>query len=114
MGEDTFRDQPLEGLGKVLRGKRRESLDGEGARALRGQEAEGQLQGALKALGWNEADVVAGAKRSTRKQVMAWWLRSRTVVGRRWIAERLRMGHDSRVAWAVGAVRKAKSGELAR
>ena len=114
LGEDSFRDQLLEGLGKVLRGKRRDSLDGEGVRARRGREADGQLQRALKALGWSEGEVVAGRKGTARKQLLAWWLRSRTVVGRRWIAERLGMGHDSRVTWAVDAVRRAKSGDVAR
>jgi hypothetical protein len=42
------------------------------------------------------------------------WLRTRTVVSRRWVARRLKMGHDSRVTWAADAVRNAKSGDLVR
>ncbi len=38
------------------------------------------------------------------KQVLAWWLRKRTVVSREWISERLRMGDVSRVSKAMGIV----------
>jgi len=114
LGSESFRDRLLEGLGQVLHGKRKESLGGEGVRERLGQDAEEELHWAMSVLGWQEGELVDGAKGSERKQVLAWWLRKRTVVGRAWIAERLRMGHLTRVTWAVDKVRKATGGEVAR
>ena len=42
------------------------------------------------------------------EEVPTWRLRRRTVVGSGWMAERLRMGHPTRVTWAVGRVRQAE------
>lgn len=58
--------------------------------------------------------MLEGTKGSTPKQLLAWWLRRRTAVGRRWIAERLGMGHETRVTWTIAAVARAGSGELVR
>lgn len=58
--------------------------------------------------------MLGGAKGSAGEAVLAWWLRRRTVAGRAWIAQRLAMGHPTRVTWAVGRVRRAARGELAR
>jgi hypothetical protein len=46
------------------------------------------------------------------KQVLAWWLRKRTVVSRRWISEKLRMGDLSRVTNAVRKVDSGKGSEI--
>jgi REP element-mobilizing transposase RayT len=35
-------------------------------------------------------------------QMLAWWLCERTRVSRRWVAERLQMGHESSVGKALG------------
>jgi hypothetical protein len=42
------------------------------------------------------------------KQVLAWWLKKKTVVSRKWISQKLRMGDLSRV---TNAVRKVDSGK---
>ena len=47
------------------------------------------------------------------KQVLAWWLRRRTTMGRRWVSERLWMGEESRVSRAVRLVETGRDGELA-
>jgi hypothetical protein len=44
---------------------------------------------------------------------MAWWLRGHTTLSRHWIAQRLRMGPETRVTWAVREVSRTKGGPLA-
>jgi hypothetical protein len=48
------------------------------------------------------------------KQVLAWWLRKKTVVSRRWISEKLGMGDLSRVSNAVRNVDSGKDSEMRR
>ena len=45
------------------------------------------------------------------KQVLAWWLRGRTTMGRRWISERLGMGEESGVSRAVRKVKVGRAGK---
>ena len=101
-------------LDRVLRGKRKESLAGDGVQAGRVREAEDELASALKILGWDLERVAKSPKGPPRKQVLAWWLRRRTVVGRRWLAERLNMGHETRVTWAVRGVTRSPARQLVR
>lgn len=114
LGGESFRDRLLDRLGKVLKGRRRESQGGPEVRERRGRDAEEELRRALKNLGWEEEGVLGGAKGSEHKQVLAWWLRKRTVVGREWIAQRLGMGHPTRVTWATDRVGRASGGEVSR
>ena len=51
-------------------------------------------------------------KGAPEKQAMAWLLRTRTAVSRRWEAERLAMGDESRLAQAVATVKAALAGKL--
>jgi hypothetical protein len=41
------------------------------------------------------------AKGAGEKVALAWWLRQRTTVSLRWVSERLRMGHYTRVTQAI-------------
>ena len=52
------------------------------------------------------------SKGAPEKQAMAWLLRTRTAVSRRWVAERLAMGDESRVTQAVATVKAARAGKL--
>jgi hypothetical protein len=51
-------------------------------------------------------------KGQKEKQVLAWWLHGRTTVTRRWIAEHLKMGYETRVSQAVGWVESAPTREV--
>ncbi len=46
--------------------------------------------------------------------VMAWWLRGHTTRSRPWIAQRLHLGHATRVTLAVREVSRSKDGPLAK
>jgi hypothetical protein len=48
------------------------------------------------------------------KQVLAWWMRQRTTVGRRWVSERLGMGEASGVSKAIRRVKESGQVELNR
>jgi len=44
--------------------------------------------------------------------VLAWWLRGRTVVTLRWVSERLKMGHYTRVTQAISRMRRRPGRKL--
>jgi len=53
-------------------------------------------------------------KGALEKQVLAWWLRQRTTVGRRWISERLGIGEESGRSKAVQHVKASRDKQLNR
>ena len=114
VGGEEFREELLDRLGPALAGRRRESMSGEEVRERRGREAEEELRRVLRVLGWGKVDWNDGAKGSEEKAVLAWWMRKRTVAGRRWVAERLGMGYETRVTAAAATVEKARGGRLAQ
>jgi hypothetical protein len=67
----------------------------------------------LGVLGIKESDLEAKAKGAVEKQVLAWWLRKKTVVSRRWVSENLGMGDLSRVTKnEKGSVKRGQSMNL--
>ena len=54
------------------------------------------------------ADLLGLPKGAKEKQVLAWWLRTRTVVSRDWVSQQLQMGHTSRVTQAVATVKRTR------
>ena len=66
------------------------------------------LKRGLGVLGMKESDLEGKSKGALEKQVLAWWLRKKTVVSRKWVSEKLGIGNLSRV---TSAVRKVNSGK---
>jgi hypothetical protein len=66
------------------------------------------LQRGLDVLGVSEGELQVKAKGALEKQLLAWCLRKKTVVSRKWISDKLRMGDLSSV---TNAVRKVDSGK---
>jgi hypothetical protein len=66
----------------------------------------------LVVLGLDARRLSETPKGTAHKQVLAWWLRQRTTVGRRWVSERLGMGEESGVTRAVRRVNKSREAEL--
>jgi REP element-mobilizing transposase RayT len=114
MGDEAYLGRLLELMGKNLEGKVRESYLGDELRDHDEQQALKTLKRGLDALGINESDLEVKAKGAMEKQVLAWWLRKKTVVSRRWISEKLRMGDLSRVTNAVRRVNSGKGSEIRR
>ena len=70
--------------------------------------------GGLDALGLAESDLVRLRKLDIRKQVLAWWVRSQTMVGNRWLAQRLRMGDEGSISKAVRDISRSGSPAVLR
>jgi REP element-mobilizing transposase RayT len=114
LGESSFKDRLLGQIGSLLGQRKAGSVSGEAVRARTEQEAEQWVQKALRRLKLNDAELQALPKGMDAKLVMAWWLRSQTTMSRKWIAQRLGMGHETRVTLAVRAVSTSQRGKLAR
>ncbi len=108
-GEHLFYAEMLERLDGVI-GKtgKRESFSGEEARLHDEMEASRLLSDGLAVLGIESDALKDMRKNAPEKQVMAWLLRSRTIVSNQWITEHLYCGHSCNVSGFVGRV---KSGD---
>jgi hypothetical protein len=114
MGDEAYLGRLLELMGKNLEGRARESYLGEELRDHDERQALKMLKRGLKVLGIDETDLEGKGKGALEKQVLAWWLRKKTVVSRRWISEKLSMGDLSRVSNAVRNVDSGKKSEMRR
>jgi putative transposase len=114
MGDEAYLGRLLELMEKNLEGRARESYLGDELRDHDEGQALKMLKRGLEVLGINETDLGSKAKGALEKQVLAWWLRKKTVVSRRWISEKLRMGDLSRVTNAVRKVDSGKGSEIRR
>ena len=66
------------------------------------------LAAGLRALGIRSGDLATLPKGQREKLVLAWWLYGQTTVRRRWVAEQLRMGYETRVSQAVSLVESSR------
>jgi hypothetical protein len=81
-----------------------ESQGGEARRAHDQEQAERMVEWGLGRLGVSRQELARTPKGLVEKQVLAWWLHGQTTARRRWIAEALRMGYESRVSQAISWV----------
>jgi putative transposase len=100
LGREGFRDRLIKILDKVMQGKQKETYRGDEVRAHDEAEAARILRAGLRTLGLKEQELDERAKGAQEKQVLAWWLRKKTVVSREWISQKLKMGDVSRVTQA--------------
>jgi hypothetical protein len=54
------------------------------------------------------------AKGVKEKQVLAWWLRKKTMTSRKWISQRLGMGDVSRITQAVSLLNRNEDMSIVR
>ena len=108
--DDDFPDRK----GKGVRKGRSSSYSGEAKRAHGEAEAERLLARGLAALGLAEGQLAERRKGAWEKEVLAWWLCQHTTARRRWVSERLGMGDESRVAQAIGRLKRKGQPELER
>lgn len=101
VGDKSFMERLVEGLGKAAEGRRRESHSGPARRAHDEAAAELNLNQGMRVLGLTDESLQALPKGSPEKTVLAWWIREHTTVPVRWVSERLRMGHYTRVTQAI-------------
>lgn len=113
-GSKSFREQMLERLGDVIgpEGKR-ESFSGEEARAHDEVEALRLLDKGLRLLNIKEGSLEGMRKSAPQKQILAWYLRTRTIVSNQWLTDHLYCGHSCNVSAFTTNVKRAEDGELA-
>jgi REP element-mobilizing transposase RayT len=95
LGGASFGEQLRARISGLMAGRRRESHSGGGKQAHGEQAAEELFQAGLARLGLAEEDLRRGRKVTAEKAALAQWLRLRTMVSLRWVAQRLGMGHYS-------------------
>jgi putative transposase len=113
LGKDPFRLELLDRMKGVLSGHRRESYAGLEKQEHGEEHAEGRLGKGLKILRLSAQDLASMPKGQLEKKVLAWWLCQHTTVTRRWVSERLGMGHVSRITQALREVREGQESPLA-
>jgi putative transposase len=114
LGGDGFRVRMLKRLKATIGKGRGASYAGQAKRAHGEAEAERLLARGLAVLGVTSGRLAESAKGMAEKKVLAWWLRQRTTVGRRWISERLWMGEESGVSKAIVQVKESRDAKLNR
>ena len=105
LGAPGFGEKLQARLAGVLAGRRRESHSGPARAAHDEAAAEHQLTAALQRLDLSESRLAELPKGAPEKVVLAGWLRARTTVSLRWVADRLGMGHYTRVTQAVSRLK---------
>jgi REP element-mobilizing transposase RayT len=113
LGGEGFRGRMLKKIKAALGAGRTASYAGPAKEAHNEAEAERLLAEGIKLLGVAGGSLAERPKGMAEKQVLAWWLRRRTTMGRRWVSERLWMGEESRVSRAVRLVETSRDDELA-
>jgi REP element-mobilizing transposase RayT len=108
LGGEGFKGRLLEMVDKVMDGKERETYYGGEVQAHGEAEAEKFLRKGLRVLRVKKQDLEKMAKGVKEKQVLAWWLRRKTVVSRKWISQRLGMGDVSRITQAVSLLKRSE------
>ena len=114
LGGEGFRGRMLKLIHAALGKGQSASYAGPAKRAHGEVEAERMLRKGMEVLGLKAEGLAGRHKGAAEKQVLAWWLRGRTTMGRRWVSERLRMGEESGVSRAVRWVEAGRGGELKR
>ena len=112
LGGSDFLEELEERLEKLLKGKKRESHSGPARQRHDENAAENQLRAGFKALGLKEQALSSLPKGAPEKLVLAWWLRQQTTVPLRWVSERLKMGHYTRVTQALSRMERRPGRKL--
>jgi len=112
LGNENFLAKLERWLGGAVKGRKKESHSGAARAAHDEAEARRLLQVGLKSIKLNETELRMLPKNAPEKVALAWWLRSRTTVPLRWVAERLRMGHYTRVTQAVSRMNRRPGRKL--
>jgi REP element-mobilizing transposase RayT len=114
LGDRSFKSKLLDRIGGMLEGRKADSVNGEAVGAWSREEAERWIGSTLAELGLDEAGLRRIPKGAKEKMAMAWWLRRHTTLSRQWIAQRLQMGHETRVTLAVREVGAGAQGRLTK
>jgi len=115
LGSESFRDRLMDWAAGAAQGRKRSSYAGREPLGRYDEKgAEELLQGGLERLGLGRREATALKQADPRKQALAWWVKSQSIVGDEWITKELEMGHRSNVSRAITAFRTARSADHRR
>jgi REP element-mobilizing transposase RayT len=112
VGGEEFRLGLLQKARRWLSGKGRAGRGGEVGRTHDQAQAQRLLAMGLRVVGLKPEELAGQPKGQMEKQLLAWWLRSQTTVPRSWIAEKLKMGYETRVSQATRWVESSRAHRL--
>jgi len=107
LGGDGFRERLWEQIDRGVKGKQRASYRSEGLCLHDERTARDCLENILSCFGITQDQIRTYRQNDPQKQAVAWYVKSRTVVGDAWICKELDMGSRANVSRAVCAFRYA-------
>ena len=110
LGGTEFRESMRKRANRLVGRRKPGSLLDHARREQEAVLAEEKLSHALRCLGLTLEQLQAMKTTDPRKEVVAWWMKTQTAQPNRWIADRLSVGHPSRLCHLVRAVVTANSG----
>ncbi len=111
LGAEAFQDRLIDRLEPVKPSRKRENLSGEAVREVDEREAQRLITRGRELLELRTDQLNRSAKNDSRKQALAWLVRSQTCVANAWVAEKLQMGHVANVSRAVKRMRERRDKE---
>ena len=112
LGESSFREKLLKHLDHVRLGKKSMSLGGPEIHCHNKRQAEELKSQALKALKLTDRTLKAMPKGCIEKQVLAWYLHTRTSVPNDWLSRQLHSGHPGNISKYTKAVATTKNKQM--
>jgi REP element-mobilizing transposase RayT len=111
VGGDGFRDRLLDLLDETLNGKKQGSFGGRMLAEHNEKRAKELVNVARRTLEMTAKDLQNLRKTDTRKQGVAWLIKTRTVMTNDWIDRELNMGSRTNIYKAVQAMENARTSE---
>jgi len=112
LGESSFREKLLEHLDGIRLGKKAASLSGPEIHCHNEKQAEQLKAKALKALGLTDGSLKDMPKGCPEKQVLVWFIHTRTSVANDWLCQQLYCGHPGNILKYTKAVTTAKNRQI--
>ncbi len=112
LGEPSFREKLLEHLDHVRLGKKATSLCGPEIHCHNQRRAAQLKAKALKAVGLTEESLKTLPKGCPEKQVLVWFIHTRTSVPNDWLCQQLHCGHPGNISKYAKAVALAKDKQI--
>jgi len=107
--EPSFREKLLEHLDHVRLGKKASSLSGTEIHCHNERQAEQLKAKALRVIGLTDSSLKRLPKGCPEKQVLVWFIHTRTSVPNDWFCRQLHCGHPGNISKYVKAVSVAKN-----
>ena len=107
LGGEGFRERLWEQIDRTVKGRQRASYHSEGLYLHDESAARDCLENVLSCFGITQDQIRTYRQNDPLKQAVAWYVKSRTVVGDSWICQELDMGSRTNVSRAVCAFRHA-------